>query len=62
MRNKLRGIALILFGFLVVYTMNLWDPWIPVVPENVFLGICDIIGLVFGIAGVLSACRPDDPY
>lgn len=62
MRNKLRGIALILFGFLVVYTMNLWDPWIPFIEENVFLGICDLIGLAFGVAGLFSACQPDDPY
>ena len=53
---------MILFGFLLVYTMNTWDPWIPFIEENVFLGICNLIGLVFGVAGVMSACRPDDPF
>lgn len=53
---------MILFGFLLVYTMNTWDPWIPFIEENVFLGICNLIGLAFGLAGVMSACRPDDPF
>ena len=59
MRNKLRGIALILFGFLLVYTMNAWDPWVPVI-EGFFLPACNVAGLLFGLAGLLSACKPDE--
>ena len=59
MRKKLRGIAFILFGFLLVYTMNLWDPWIPVI-EGAFLPVCNIAGLVFGLLGLLFACEPDE--
>ena len=59
MRSKLRGIALILFGFLLVYTMNVWSPWVPVV-EDMFLPACNVAGLLFGLVGVLFACRPDE--
>ena len=59
MRNKLRGIALILFGLLLVYTMNLWNPRVPVI-EDFFLPACNIAGLLFGVAGLLSACKPDE--
>ena len=59
MRNKLRGIALILFGFLIVYTMNVWDPSVPVI-GGYFLPACNVAGLLFGLLGLLSACKPDE--
>ena len=59
MRNRLQGIAFILFGFLLVYTMNVWDPWIPVI-EGLFLPICNVTGLVFGLLGVMYACKTDN--
>ena len=59
MRSKLRGIALILFGFLLVYTMNVWNPWVPVI-EDFFLPACNVAGLLFGFIGLLFACRPDE--
>ena len=58
MRNKLRGIAFILFGLLLVYTMNVWDPWVPVI-EDFLLPVCNAAGLLFGLLGLIFACRPD---
>ena len=58
MRNRLKGIAFILFGFLLVYTMNVWDPWVPVIVD-VFLPLCNLAGLLFGVLGLISACKND---
>ena len=59
MRSKLRGLALILFGFLLVYTMNVWNPSVPAL-NGVFLPACNVAGLLFGLLGLLFACKPDE--
>ena len=48
-----------MFGFLIVYTMNVWNPWVPVI-EGYFLPACNVAGLLFGLLGLLSACKPDE--
>lgn len=57
MKNQLQGIALLLFGMLLML-VALIDPWIPIIEDigpNVFL----LAGLVSGIIGLVFSFRKD---
>ncbi len=57
MKQQLQGIALILFGFMLIL-FSVIDPWIPIIggpTDDIFLWS----GFFFGIWGVLHAFEKD---
>ncbi len=57
MKQQLQGIALILFGFMLIL-FSVIDPWIPIIEgptDKIFLWS----GLLFGIWGVFHAFEKD---
>ena len=42
----------------MVRVMNVWNPWVPVIGDFLLPG-CNAAGLLFGLLGLIFACRPD---
>ena len=57
MKKQLQGIALILFGVLLMM-FSMIDPWIPIV-DDLFTPIAFWAGLVSGIIGLVLSFQKD---
>ena len=57
MKKQLQGIALILFGILLML-VALIDPWIPVI-EDIGSNIILLIGLASGIVGLIFTFKKE---
>jgi len=56
MKKQLQGIALVLFGLLLVMIAVI-DPWIPIIEDISFLWV---LGLASGIVGLIFCFKKDN--